>query len=621
MNSPDSPWAFDAAACYAQALTWLERPDTHERGLAALRQAAEAWHPPAMAAMPAAAGLLGAAARWVPAAAVQLLDAASGQAPELNNARGAAMLGDPTAQVEFALRQLCRGETQEARHWLERAATQGSATACFWLAEQVDQAPDERRRLLELAAQAAHPEAMALLAKDAWTRGEPVTSLRWLERAAEAGEPGARYELGRRLLFGEGAPFVLDAARAWLSSAALAGHGLARRLLAQVPDLEAATRLGSMPAWAELARLREEAGDLDGAIAAYRQAAVADEGARKRLEAIAFDSAVTAGFSLDALRRALELHPGLPPSLATTYPHRADACYTLASALDRLRDPSRPLTASKQEDEDPQAAKWYLAAAGHVPERPAIAVAAWFRLAALVARDPTLAEVLAETPTPDALALYRRAAALATSVANKAFRPWKAGDRSPELAASLAPIVDGVRRLAGEGDLAASYVLGVLLYEGIGVPRDLATSRRCLAHTAEQGHVPAACLVAMLAQDNGEPPATYWTLYRNAARLATAPEPNYLMKPLLPGPVGLPRDAGDEAGWRDFLRARPGMTPAALGRASAYGWAVLGAALGNEAARTEAERLRHFMAAAEIALVEAATAAWWAVRRAPGAPV
>lgn len=86
-----------------------------------------------------------------------------------------------------------------------------------------------------------------------------------------------------------------------------------------------------------------------------------------------------------------------------------------------------------------------------------------------------------------------------------------------------AAALSSLRYLAGEGDSAAFYALGVLSRDGLSVPRDPSAARQAFGWAAEGGHIPALFEVAeMMASGIGgivdEISALYH--YRQAARLA-----------------------------------------------------------------------------------------------------
>jgi len=82
---------------------------------------------------------------------------------------------------------------------------------------------EEGTALLETAAGQGHAYAMLRLAQIHYARKEPEQALAWNTKAAEAGLPGAMYNLGGTLECDQG---MLDypAAAEWYRRAAAAGH-------------------------------------------------------------------------------------------------------------------------------------------------------------------------------------------------------------------------------------------------------------------------------------------------------------------------------------------------------------------------------------------------------------
>lgn len=147
--------------------------------------------------------------------------------------RQAAEASIPYAQHELAARQLKEGRHDEARYWLQHAATAGYARAAYRLAMALTETKDAARgrQWLLAAAQANHPEACYQLAKQLLKDGETEPALIWLQRAAAGGLRKAHYRYAEWLdrEAGQGA-----AALAHYRAAADRGHALAKLRIADI---------------------------------------------------------------------------------------------------------------------------------------------------------------------------------------------------------------------------------------------------------------------------------------------------------------------------------------------------------------------------------------------------
>ncbi|MDB5095955.1 MAG: hypothetical protein JWM80_376 [Cyanobacteria bacterium RYN_339] len=127
---------------------------------------------------------------------------------------------------------------------------------------------------------------------------------------------------------------------------------------------------------------------------------------------------------------------------------------------------------------------------------PAEAAVAAFQLAVLLERHPEMCEEYAErgrtfgtTPAH----YFKEGAKLAVAAADARFRFWAANQRTPDLAAAIAPLIARRRHDADFGDPDGMYELSQLQTEGFGVPRNSAAAASWLHRSAKAGHLGAAC--------------------------------------------------------------------------------------------------------------------------------
>lgn len=113
----------------------------------------------------------------------------------------AARHGIPFAQYHLALRQLKEKREASARYWLEAAAEQDYAMACYRLARLIvrweGDESEPARRLLQRAAQAGDCKAQHRLGMNCLrAEGDGIAmALAWLRRAADGGYAPAQWEL------------------------------------------------------------------------------------------------------------------------------------------------------------------------------------------------------------------------------------------------------------------------------------------------------------------------------------------------------------------------------------------------------------------------------------------
>jgi len=126
----------------------------------------------------------------------------------------------------------------------------------------------------------------------------------------------------------------------------------------------------------------------------------------------------------------------------------------------------------------------------------AIAAVAAFQLAVLLEAHPELKEEYGDGRRrfgTSAEHYFKEGAKLAVEAADARFRFWTPNQRTPELAAAIAPVIAKRRQEAEFGDPEATYELSQLLLEGFGVPRHQADAARWLHRAAASGHLAAAC--------------------------------------------------------------------------------------------------------------------------------
>ena len=99
---------------------------------------------------------------------------------------------------------------------------------------------DRAAAILQRAAEAGNPDAQYELASLYRSgRGVPqddALAFRWMKAAAEKGHQKAQFNLGRMLLTGRGAALDVGQGRVWLQKAAVQGHEEATKLLAEIPS-------------------------------------------------------------------------------------------------------------------------------------------------------------------------------------------------------------------------------------------------------------------------------------------------------------------------------------------------------------------------------------------------
>jgi uncharacterized protein len=94
--------------------------------------------------------------------------------------------------------------------------------------------PHFNRLLSGLLAVLGRPATKLALASELATRGAHLAAFPLFVSAARAGLPAAAYEVGRAYLFGHGVPGCLTEALRWLTKAATAGEVAAQSLLAKL---------------------------------------------------------------------------------------------------------------------------------------------------------------------------------------------------------------------------------------------------------------------------------------------------------------------------------------------------------------------------------------------------
>ena len=126
-------------------------------------------------------------------------------------------------------------DSQEARTWFQKAATQGHTEAQFRLAQMHLQGvedgvakPADAAQWFLKAANSGHADAQFQLAR-LCLDGKGVVqddskAFAWFRLAAQQGNPAAQFQLGRLHESGQGTPIDLIAAYSWFEKAARLGH-------------------------------------------------------------------------------------------------------------------------------------------------------------------------------------------------------------------------------------------------------------------------------------------------------------------------------------------------------------------------------------------------------------
>jgi len=170
----------------------------------------------------------------------------SGDPPELADAATLATRasgGDVEAQRRLAELHVRTGTTRSdslARYWAAQAASVGDTAATYLrgqiLVESIGgpRDPDRGVELLRSIADGGHVASSLALARyyrsDRWGLHDERWAAWWTHGAAEAGDAGAQYDLGRRYVHGRGVDRNLASARHWFIQASENGHRGAARL-------------------------------------------------------------------------------------------------------------------------------------------------------------------------------------------------------------------------------------------------------------------------------------------------------------------------------------------------------------------------------------------------------
>ncbi len=173
----------------------------------------------------------------------------------------AAQSGHGPAQLSLADLAVDRQDWSRARDWYQRAASGGDPRAQFMAGRIADDGlagPSDRSAAAdwyEKAAEQDFPPAQLALGRMLVEQGNTAQGIVWLERAAQAGQVPAKFDLGLLLSMGEGLAKDLPAARAWYLRGAQDGDAMAMRNLSlmQARGQGGAQSYRTALAWAILA--------------------------------------------------------------------------------------------------------------------------------------------------------------------------------------------------------------------------------------------------------------------------------------------------------------------------------------------------------------------------------